>query len=93
MTKIKDLTQVEFNNLPIGQKFIESCCSGSTFTKAVKVSATEIEKMDVDASDFSASCEVKTFNSEFDWLEPVAEFKDANGKVESFEQLKKLFKR
>jgi hypothetical protein len=83
--------QVEFNNLPIGQKFMESCCSGTTFTKAVKVSETEIEKMDVDAHDFAASCEVKVFNPEFDWLEPVAEFKDVNGKVKTFEYLKKLF--
>ena len=91
MTKIKDLTQAEFDSLSIGQKLIESCCSGTTFTKAVKVSETEIEKLDVDAHDFSASCEVKVFNPEFDRLEPVSEFKDVNGDVQTFEQLKKIF--
>ena len=59
MTTSKDLTQVEFNNLPIGQKFIESCFSGSTFIKSVKISTTEIEKMSIDAHDFSANCETK----------------------------------
>ena len=91
MSKIKDLTQNEFNNCPIGQLFIESCCSGTTFTKARKVSNTEIEKMDIDSYNFSANCKIKVFDEKHDWLEPVSEFKDARGKVNTFEELKKIF--
>ena len=87
---MKDLTEKEFSDLPIGQKFIESCCSGTIFIKAIKISVSEIEKINVDAHDYSANCEVKIFDSEFDWLEPVTEFKDVNGNVETFEQLKKV---
>ena len=86
-----DLTNKEFQNLPVGQKFIESCCSGTEFVKAVKISDTEIEKLSVDAHDFTANLEVKVFNPEFDWLETVNEFQDINEKVSSFEELKNLF--
>lgn len=91
MSKIKDLTQKEFDLLPVGQKFVESCCSGTTFIKARKVSDTEIEIMTIDSHNFSANCKVKVFNPEHDWLEPVSEFKDASGKINSFEELKKIF--
>ena len=86
-----DLTKQEFNSLPIGQKFIESCCSGTAFIKAVKVSQTEIERLIIDAYDFSAYVEKSKFNSEFDWLKPVEKFKNINEKTETFSQLKKLF--
>lgn len=90
MKKI-DLTKEEFELLPVGQKFIESCCSGSSFVKAIKISETEIEKIEISSHNFSASCEKKKFNPKYDWLQPVEFFENVNGEIQTFEQLKKLF--
>lgn len=81
----------DFNLLPIGQKFIESCCSHHTFIKAVKVSETEIELLNISATTFEAYFQKKVFNENFDWLEPVNRFISADGKESTFEELKKLF--
>ena len=89
MTGIKTVS--EFKLLPIGQKFIESCCSGVTFSKVLKVSENEIKALHIDATTFEAFIEVVEFNPEFHWIKPVNEFESADGKVESFEELESLF--
>jgi hypothetical protein len=91
MNNIKDLTQEDFNALPIGQKFIESCCSATTFIKAVKTNEKEIAILSIDAHNFMASYEKVKFNTRFHWLEPVDEFKDVDGKISTFEELLTLF--
>jgi len=89
--QIKDLTQEEFNNCPIGQKFVESCGSARRFYKAVKTSKTEIEILVISNYNFNAYCEIRVFDPDFTWIEPVDSFIDIHDNEYSFEELKEHF--
>lgn len=87
------MTKEEFSKVPIGTLFVESCCSGTTFIKAMKVSETEIEKLEISSLDFTAFCEIKEFDPEFDWIETVRNFTNVRGEVSTFEELKDQYLR
>ncbi len=85
------ITNETFKDLQVGQKMIESCCSGKTFIKAEKISDTKIEVLNIDSVGFKSYCKVKKFNEEYDWLEPVNSFINADGIESSFQELKNRF--